>query len=66
MPMPTALYSCLPLFVKRLLLFELPMYETDWSWTPELGGDDPAAVAVEKKNSDAGQRKSFSADGAHI
>lgn len=34
-PLPPTLYQSLPLWFKRLALFELPMYETDWMWSPE-------------------------------
>lgn len=40
-PLPPALYRALPLWVKRLFLFEWPMYETSW----EL--DEPNSSALE-------------------
>lgn len=33
--LPPALYGSLPLWFKRVFLFELPLYETDWTWTPD-------------------------------
>jgi steroid 5-alpha reductase family enzyme len=41
-PLPPFVYSSLPLVVKRWLLFELPMYETDWSY---VGDAQPGATA---------------------
>lgn len=34
-PFPPPLYARLPLIVKRIAFFELPMYETDWSYCGE-------------------------------
>lgn len=34
-PLPPSIYRSIPLIIKRALLFELPLYETDWTWTPE-------------------------------
>ena len=43
-PMPPALYAALPLWVKRWLLLELTLYETDWSYgaQEEASGSDSA------------------------
>ena len=38
-PLPPSLYAALPITVKRWLLFELSMYETDWTWEPSSGSD---------------------------
>jgi steroid 5-alpha reductase family enzyme len=44
-PLPPALYAPLPLWFKRVFLFEWKMYETDWTYVGNasaggLGGDD--------------------------
>lgn len=32
LPLPPVLYAALPRVVKQVLLLELPLYETDWSY----------------------------------
>jgi protein-S-isoprenylcysteine O-methyltransferase Ste14 len=38
LPLPPVLYARVPLLLKRVLLFEWPMYETDWSYCGEEAG----------------------------
>jgi len=38
LPLPPVLYAHVPLLLKRVLLFEWPMYETDWSYCGEEAG----------------------------
>ena len=45
-PLPPALYAVLPLIIKRTLLLELPMYETDWNWSPTSKGQEGATAVV--------------------
>ena len=42
LPLPPPLYAALPLVLKRWLLGELSLYETDWAWTP--GSEVPAVT----------------------
>lgn len=44
-PMPPFLYSALPMIVKRVFLFELPMYEMDWEYTGEGEGGGEAGAS---------------------
>ncbi len=37
-PMPTSLYKAIPYPIKRWLLFEYKMYETDWNTLPQGSG----------------------------
>lgn len=37
-PLPPCMYGALPLWVKRWLLFEWPLYETDWTYCGEEEG----------------------------
>lgn len=43
-PMPTSMYVCLPLVVKRIFFFEYEMYETDWNWTEDVTSSEGIAV----------------------
>ncbi|GAX74947.1 hypothetical protein CEUSTIGMA_g2393.t1 [Chlamydomonas eustigma] len=44
LPLPPFLYAALPLIIKRIFLLELPLYETDWSYS---GEDELAKEAAE-------------------
>jgi len=48
-PLPPALYACLPLTVKRVFFFEFEMYETDWNWNdnPASGNENEGAARNE-------------------
>lgn len=44
-PFPPFLYARLPLLVKRIFFFELPMYETDWSYCGETATSSSTSAA---------------------
>jgi hypothetical protein len=47
LPLPPFLYAALPLLIKRIFLLELPLYETDWSYSGEDELGKEAAEAEE-------------------
>lgn len=47
--MPPALYAAIPLWMKRWLLLEFKLYETDWNYgaQEDVSGSDAVGRSVE-------------------